>query len=119
MQVYKAKWNGTVVAVKVLNDNSESQRAQFVKEANMLQALRYPNVVSYMGCAISDDNEVHPPKWHGQSILHGDSGIMRYGKLPHMHQWPSSAQSKTHGMASMLHCAAGDIFEGLCFVRLC
>lgn len=62
MQVYKAKWNGTVVAVKVLNDNSESQRAQFVKEANMLQALRYPNVVSYMGCAISDDNEVHPPK---------------------------------------------------------
>jgi len=59
-QVYKAKWNGTVVAVKVLTNNSDSQREAFVKEANMLQALRYPNVVSYLGCAISDQNEVLP-----------------------------------------------------------
>ena len=59
-QVYKAKWNGTAVAVKVLSNNSESQREAFVKEANMLQALRYPNVVRYLGCAISDQNEVRP-----------------------------------------------------------
>lgn len=58
--MYKAKWNGTVVAVKVLSNNSESQREAFVKEANMLQALRYPNVVTYLGCAISDQNEVRP-----------------------------------------------------------
>lgn len=57
-QVYKANWKGTTVAVKVLNDNSDCQRLEFVREANMLQALRYPNVVSYLGCAISDQNEV-------------------------------------------------------------
>ncbi|BDA51290.1 probable serine/threonine-protein kinase DDB_G0281745 at C-terminar half [Coccomyxa sp. Obi] len=57
-KVYKAKWNGTPVAVKVLKDNSDSQRAAFVREANMLQALRHPNIVCYMGCAITDHNEM-------------------------------------------------------------
>ncbi|BDA51311.1 probable LRR receptor-like serine/threonine-protein kinase at C-terminar half [Coccomyxa sp. Obi] len=57
-KVYKANWNGTTVAVKVLSNNSDSQRAAFVREANMLQALCYPNVVSYLGCAITDHNQM-------------------------------------------------------------
>ncbi|BDA51316.1 Mitogen-activated protein kinase kinase kinase 11 [Coccomyxa sp. Obi] len=58
-KVYKANWNGTTVAVKVLSNNSDSQRAAFVREANMLQTLCYPNVVSYLGCAITDQNEAY------------------------------------------------------------
>lgn len=56
-QVYKAIWNGTTVAVKMLNSDSDSQRLAFVQEANMLQNLRHPNVVSYLGCAVTDHNK--------------------------------------------------------------
>ena len=56
-QVYKAKWNGTDVAVKVLHDQSEKQKQEFIREANILRDLRFDNVVSYYGCAFSG-NEV-------------------------------------------------------------
>ena len=57
-QVFKAQWNGAEAAVKILHDQGEKQKAEFLHEATILKNLRHPNVVDYFGLAFSDKDEV-------------------------------------------------------------
>ena len=57
-QVFKAQWNGAEAAVKILHDQGEKQKAEFLHEASILKGLRHPNVVDYFGLAFSDKDEV-------------------------------------------------------------
>ena len=57
-QVFKAQWNGAEAAVKILHDQGEKQKADFLHEATILKGLRHPNVVDYFGLAFSDKDEV-------------------------------------------------------------
>lgn len=72
MQVYKASWHGTDVAVKVLRDEHTDllldgevdedlkrhrleQERQFQNEANLLSTLRHPNIVNFLGFLMHGD----------------------------------------------------------------
>lgn len=57
-QVFKAQWNGAEAAVKILHDQGEKQKAEFLHEASILKGLRHPNVVDYFGLAFSEKDEV-------------------------------------------------------------
>ena len=52
--VYKAKWLGTQIALKRFRKRTMSKSAlkDFVKEIEMLNQLRHPNIVLYMGVSI-------------------------------------------------------------------
>lgn len=54
-EVYKADWNGTPVAVKRMLGNplaDQNQLDDFFDEAAMLQSLRHPNIVLFMGVCV-------------------------------------------------------------------
>ena len=57
-QVFKAQWNGAEAAVKILHDQGEKQKTEFLHEASILKGLRHPNVVDYFGLAFSEKDEV-------------------------------------------------------------
>ena len=44
--------------MKILHDQGEKQKAEFLHEATMLKGLRHPNVVDYFGLAFSERDEV-------------------------------------------------------------
>lgn len=44
--------------MKVLHDQGEKQKSEFLHEATMLKGLRHPNVVDYFGLAFSEKDEV-------------------------------------------------------------
>ena len=44
--------------MKILHDQGEKQKADFLHEASMLKGLRHPNVVDYFGLAFSEKDEV-------------------------------------------------------------
>jgi serine/threonine protein kinase len=50
-EVFKARWVGTQVAVKRFGKRYMSKKAlkDFIKEIEMLNQLRHPNIVLYMG----------------------------------------------------------------------
>ncbi len=67
-QVYAAKWNETLVAVKVLLDVEDAQKAagpdavwtlsnpilhNLQKECTLMAALRHPNIVQVGGCSLA------------------------------------------------------------------
>ena len=56
--MFKAQWNGAEAAVKILHDQGEKQKTEFLHEATMLKSLRHPNVVDYFGLAFSEKDEV-------------------------------------------------------------
>ena len=58
MQVYKGKWRGLVVAVKILTSTDLVQQAQFREETKLLESLRHPHVVNYLGHIFKEDEEV-------------------------------------------------------------
>ena len=58
LQVFKAQWNGAEAAVKILHDQGDKQKTEFLHEATMLKSLRHPNVVDYFGLAFSAKDEV-------------------------------------------------------------
>ena len=50
LQVYKALWQKqTIVAVKVMREQTEKAQQSFLKEIEVLCSLRHPNVVSFYG----------------------------------------------------------------------
>ena len=52
--VFKARWLGTKVAVKKFGKRYMTRKAlkDFIKEIEMLNQLRHPNIVLYMGVSI-------------------------------------------------------------------
>ncbi len=58
LQVYKARWQGLLVAVKILNAEESAQQEEFKKEVAMLEALRHPHIVNYLGHLFQESGEV-------------------------------------------------------------
>jgi serine/threonine protein kinase len=56
-QVYKGRWAGTLVAVKVMSGQDAVQKQQFQQEVELLMQLRHPCIVNYLGHIINDQNE--------------------------------------------------------------
>lgn len=53
--VYRGRWLGTTVAIKRFLLNSDSQddvMTDFVKEASIMNRLRHPNIVQYLGATV-------------------------------------------------------------------
>lgn len=58
LQVYKARWQGLLVAVRILNAEESSQQDDFKKEVAMLEALRHTHIVNYLGHIYEESGEV-------------------------------------------------------------
>ncbi len=61
-QVWKAKWRGTPVAVKVLTGSAQQKNVpkpvleEFAAEINLLKGMQHPNICLYMGACIDPPN---------------------------------------------------------------
>ena len=62
LQVYKGRWNGVLVAVKVLNTAAAEVLEDFHRECAILERLRHPNIIKYFGTASNAEGQVstHP-----------------------------------------------------------
>ena len=58
MQVYKGRWRGLTVAVNVLTSRDLVQQDQFRMETKLLESLRHPHVVNYLGHVFEENGEV-------------------------------------------------------------
>ena len=58
MQVYKGRWNGVLVAVKVLNAAAAEVVEDFQRECAILERLRHPNIIKYFGTASNAEGQV-------------------------------------------------------------
>lgn len=59
--VYKARYHGYPVAVKILNDplpDDPNRREKMMLEFKLMSMLRHPNCLLYMGSAISPENKL-------------------------------------------------------------
>ncbi len=57
-KVYRARWRDMVVAVKIVGGGhweDESVKMNLDKEATMLQAVRHPNIVAFLGAGVLAD----------------------------------------------------------------
>ena len=61
VQVYKARWQGLLVAVKILNADDTSQQDDFRKEVAMLEGLRHTHIVNYLGHIFQESGEARMP----------------------------------------------------------
>lgn len=57
-QVYKGRWRGVLVAVKVLHCTSKEHQEELLREAAILRRLRHPNVVNFLGLGTNDNDQV-------------------------------------------------------------
>lgn len=61
-QVWRAIWNGTPVAVKILTGSAQSRHMpksvlqEFIAEINLLKGMRHPNICLYMGACLKPPN---------------------------------------------------------------
>lgn len=61
-QVWKAKWKGTPVAVKVLTGSAQAVTVpnavleEFIAEINMVSGMRHPNICLFMGACLEPPN---------------------------------------------------------------
>jgi hypothetical protein len=61
-QVWKAKWRGTPVAVKILTGSAQSKHVpravleEFAAEINLLKGMQHPNICLYMGACVVPPN---------------------------------------------------------------
>ena len=58
VQVYKARWHGTLVAVKALSSNAPADKEAFEDECAILQDLHHTHVVHHFFSGIGDDGTV-------------------------------------------------------------
>lgn len=50
---YKAKWRGTVVAVKVLKDSEKINLGSLTQELNVIFKVQHPNIVQLLGAVVN------------------------------------------------------------------
>jgi hypothetical protein len=61
-QVWRAKWKGTPVAVKVLTGSAQAETVpkavleEFTAEINMVSGMRHPNICLFMGACLDPPN---------------------------------------------------------------
>lgn len=61
-QVWRAKWRGTPVAVKVLTGSAQAKHVpkavleEFAAEINLLKGMQHPNICLYMGACVDPPN---------------------------------------------------------------
>lgn len=61
-QVWRAKWKGTPVAVKVLTGAAQAENVstavleEFIAEINMVSGMRHPNICLFMGACLDPPN---------------------------------------------------------------
>ena len=58
MQVYKGRWNGVLVAVKILKAVATEGLDDFRRECSILERLRHPNIIKYFGMASNAEGQV-------------------------------------------------------------
>ena len=58
MQVYKARWHGTLVAVKALISDDAVRAEDFQRECQMLEALHHAHVVHHFDSIVGEDGTV-------------------------------------------------------------
>ena len=59
-QVYKGRWNGMLVAVKVLHTSMGEAIGDFQRECAILERLRHSHVIMYLGMASNAEGQVRP-----------------------------------------------------------
>ncbi|CAL5222010.1 g4300 [Coccomyxa viridis] len=57
-KVYKGRWNGVLVAVKILNAPAAEVMEDFQRECTILERLRHPNIIKYFGTASNAEGNV-------------------------------------------------------------
>ena len=57
MQVYKGRWNGVLVAIKALKVG-EGLTEDLYREATILEQLRHPHIIKFLGLFSTEDNQV-------------------------------------------------------------
>ncbi|CAL5225968.1 g8770 [Coccomyxa viridis] len=93
-KVYKARWNGVLVAVKALNNGAQEVGDELQKEAIILSSLRHPHIVKFAGAlqrwgreggnlaaALAADNpDVRKLAWYekGKPIAQGVASGLAY-----------------------------------------
>ena len=58
LQVYKARWHGTLVAVKVLKSEDPDEAEAFSRETSILENLHHLHVVAYYDHIVTADGTV-------------------------------------------------------------
>lgn len=58
LQVYKGRWNGMLVAVKVLHTSVGEAMSDFQRECAVLERLRHSHVIMYLGMASNAEGQV-------------------------------------------------------------
>ena len=56
--MYKGRWNGVLVAVKILNAPAAEVMEDFQRECTILERLRHPNIIKYFGTASNAEGNV-------------------------------------------------------------
>ena len=83
-QVYKGRWNGMLVAVKVLHTSVGEVMADFQRECATLERLRHSHVIMYLGMASNAEGQVRPASlWCGSQAIH----FLRLSSALSRHIW--------------------------------
>ena len=64
MQVFKARWHGTLVAVKALISDDPIEGQKFERECSMLQNLHHAHIVHSFDSIIGNDGTVRLKRAH-------------------------------------------------------
>ena len=74
-QVYKGRWNGVLVAVNVLNTGAAEVMEDFQREAAILERLRHPNIIKFLGMASNAKGHVRIPPRSTNPLAHPTSAV--------------------------------------------
>jgi tRNA A-37 threonylcarbamoyl transferase component Bud32 len=55
-RVFRGQWHDRTVAIKILQDHTEANRAQFIREVQIMDSLRHPNIVPLYGVSLEEGN---------------------------------------------------------------
>ena len=77
--MYKGRWNGMLVAVKVLHTSVGEAIGDFQRECATLERLRHSHVIMYLGMASNAEGQVRPASlscgWHAGHFLRLSSAL--------------------------------------------
>ncbi|KAK9843548.1 hypothetical protein WJX81_008198 [Elliptochloris bilobata] len=103
-EVYLARWNYTEVAVKVLHVGENiRQQEEFRREAELLRALRHPNVVMYLGsCLVPGQQNMVVMEFAAGGTLSSKLATDGLAGQPRRFGWYGRGRMIAHGVATGL-----------------